>query len=835
MQRFWTTSLFRSTPIPRMRLFTLMVLFVFLLASKASAQNRSEQVLSMANGIQFEGLLAEIPQYNESAFGLNPYVGGNQIVVIDDGLRQVFISHYNIGKVADSLRNEIKFDIPQRPFSGDQGFGILQFAGPFNEFGHREFAVVERSGSRRKNKTYVQGITQITPRYCKVQTLMGGTPPNRRWDMSLSTTTIPKHILRSLLLNRIGSEDITVNDYFDIADFFRQARDFEQARNEYIEIGRNFPDQKERIRENRIELDQLIGRQVLGEIETRIKAGQTRLGSAFAEAKNKQDLAPDILARFQKIQEDEAARQSNLKHTRQKVIDLVKKIRDLNNDQMDVVNRFLGELETELSYDNLSRLDAYLLTAEDAGTPDKQNLAKAISGWLLGSNNATANLAVVESMFPARDLALEYLQTETSDLRRQQILAELKELEAGSPKYLDALLKNAKPVEAADLDNYDASEPIEFFVEMPGTVKKPDPWRFRCIAHLPPEYNPYRKYPMIITLADGGRTPLENFLNVWVGSHNKNLSSKLNLAVRNGSAMRHGYIVVAVDWRAGFQVNYNYSPREHRTVTDALYQALRKFSVDQDRVFLAGHGTGADAAYDIGMAHPEHFAGVVGYSGQMGKYTDHYITNKHVNLPMYCVLGEKDFAGRKSFKLIANRWLKSKFLNELTLIHYKGRPKEYFPEDLPAAFDWMKGQSRRWPGGPGFEFECRVLRDCDSYFWFFELDGIPAQNNVEPVMFTRTKKYTEITIAGKISAQNTFRLRPTNTTNIKNKSTLWLSPEYFDFSKRLVVLGRSPQKLDVTPSSKTLLDDVLRRGDTLHPYWAGVELVSGDWVPVDAE
>ena len=794
-----------------------------------------DQVVELIDGIQYEGRLFEIPGYSETAFTMNPFTGGNQIVGIDDGLRTVLIAHYKIKGTANSLRNEIQFTIPQREYRGDQGVGLLLRASPFNEFGHREFMIRQNNAGRMVDRTYIQGITKINPRYCQANTLMGGQVAARRWEMSLKTSTIPKNVLRGMLINRLGGGKVSPNDLYDISDFFRQAGDFKQANEEYIQLAKQFPDQKERVRELRMEVDQLIGRQVLSEIRTRIQSGQPRLGFEFANAKDLRGLAFDIQAEYKQIQDDFSEQQNTVRTTRQKVLDLIASVNGLNQNQQQAVQRFVDEINTDLNPDNLARLDAYLLTADAGNAVPANNLAKALSGWLVGSNRAEPNLAVASTMYRTRDLVMEYLQTVTTETRRTQILEELEGLETGKPQYIDALLKNAKPVEAVDLTNYDGSKPIEFWVEFEGTKKRPQPWRFRCLAHLPPEYNPYRKYPMILTLCDGGGIPLERFLNVWTGSHNQALSSKLGLAVRNGHAMRNGYIVVAVDWRAGNQSKYNHSAREHRTVSEALYHSLRKFSVNSDRVFLAGHGEGGTAATDIALAHPEHFAGVISYSGEMGMYTDHYIDNKHINLRMYCVLGSKDFAGRRSYKNLAERCLKSKKFNELTMVHYNGRPKEYFQEDIPEVFKWMEGPSRRWPDKTGFEFECRVLRNCDCYFWFWEMDGVPDKYNIDPVMFTRTKSKVEMTLSGEIKANNVFKVGPINTTNIRNKTTLWLSPEYFDFSKRLVIQGRAPQKMDVVASNKTLLDDTLRRGDTKHIFWAGVEFVDGKWRMVDEE
>ena len=46
-------------------------------------------------------------------------------------------------------------------------------------------------------------------------------------------------------------------------------------------------------------------------------------------------------------------------------------------------------------------------------------------------------------------------------------------------------------------------------------------------------------------------------------------------------------------------------------VIDTLRDLRRRFQVDSDRVFLFGWEQGADAALDIGMSHPDQFAGVL--------------------------------------------------------------------------------------------------------------------------------------------------------------------------------------------------------------------------------
>ena len=54
-------------------------------------------------------------------------------------------------------------------------------------------------------------------------------------------------------------------------------------------------------------------------------------------------------------------------------------------------------------------------------------------------------------------------------------------------------------------------------------------------------------------------------------------------------------------------------PSESLSVFGECYlrDAMRRFSIDSDRVFLSGHSIGGDAAWDIGLAHPDLWAGVI--------------------------------------------------------------------------------------------------------------------------------------------------------------------------------------------------------------------------------
>lgn len=799
-------------------------------------------VVTTDSGVLYEGKVFELPSISEQSASFSPFMSGNDIVVIDDGLRFIMLNpNHVLPNFGDSVQaNEISFDVYQRVSKGSPGGGMFISASPFTTHGHREFTFSAPTSAGIRQRTYTQGITRINPRYCVLHSLAA--PNVKQWEMAISTGTVPKQVLRDMLFRQI-KDPKDPNEFFDIAIFFQQRGDYEQASFELAQIEPKFkdiPDIKERIRNAREAMGQLYGRQILREIETRTDVGQRQLATAFAVVKDKAGFAGDIQAQFNALIDENKQIKQNLVDTRQKLFELISTIKNVTPDQSIAIKRFKNELETELNELNVLRLDAYKLRAADAATPDQAKISYALSGWVLGSNKATDNIALSEDLFIVRDLVQEYLTSGTTALRRSQILNELRNSDAGSPEYLDAMIKQMKPIAPPnELAGYTGATPLEFTVELPGTKAKPGTRTYTCLAHLPPEYDPYRKYPMILSMPGAGQ-PLENNLNMWCGRYNQRLSDTLKTNVRDGQAMRNGYIVVAVDWRSSGQSRWQYSYDEHKIVLEALYQSLRKFSVDSDRVFLSGHGIGGDGAYDIAISHPEHWAGVLGFSGKFGKYINLYRQNQFGlprdqfgGLPLYFVCGQKDYTSIGASKDSLNKWMRapnSKNYVNATMVQYRGRANEFFMEEIPEAMKWMRSQRRRWPTKSGFEFECDAIRPTDTYYWFFEMHGLPEKNVVRPTLFTQAKSFkNKVTFRGKVD-NNVFRVEPLSM-GIKNDSTLWLSPEYVDFLNIIQIQGRGKFKGSVKASARVLLDDVLNRADREHPYWGRIDCIKGIWTP----
>jgi pimeloyl-ACP methyl ester carboxylesterase len=325
-------------------------------------------------------------------------------------------------------------------------------------------------------------------------------------------------------------------------------------------------------------------------------------------------------------------------------------------------------------------------------------------------------------------------------------------------------------------------------------------------VQLPPEYDPLRHYPTIVVLPDAGVTP-EQMLDFWSGPLDQ-------AGDRLGQATRHGYIVIAVDWQQPNQFSYDYSDREHYAVLSALREACRRFSVDVDRVFLTGHGVGGDGAWDIAVAHPDLWAGVIPIAALAERYVGRYAKNASY-LNWYVVSGELDGDKMARNGVELDRYMRPG--TDVTVVEYQGRGYEPFGDEIQRLFEWMGLKQRKMPK----DIDCVSMRPWDTFFWWLEVEGLPAKSMVAPDNWPPAKTVRPAIIRGKRLETNkvTVSLQA-------NKTTVWLSPELVDFKQKLVVEVNNrtltPAKRTVVPDVTVLLEDVRTRADRQHPFWAKV-------------
>lgn len=484
-----------------------------------------------------------------------------------------------------------------------------------------------------------------------------------------------------------------------------------------------------------------------------------------------------------------------------------------------------------LTSTTLERLEAFLQFADDETQSPQDRLALAVSGWLVGSNSAKTNLVVALSLWEARRIVRDYL-TNDSKNAREQLLSKLRGLEGSTAENLAKLLANMTPPVDTQLQEI----PGFFEFQVPTMQGHPNVTYY---VQLPPEYDPYRKYPTVISLhgsasvaansvadwvaykqaqknpmkpsADGQEAPppptlRPSQIDWWAGTPS-------DQGIRSGQSMRYGYIVIAPVWGKPGQQDYNYSAFEHAAVLAPLRDACRRFSIDTDRVYLQGHGMGGDAVWDIGLAHPDLWAGVIPIVGMSDKYTSKTWENGRL-LSMYCLGGELDPDRVLGNAREYDRFMKSGF--DITVAEYRGRGYEHFSEDLLEIFDWMKRRQRDFFPT---EFETGSMRPWDNYFWWLEVSDMPDRGMVLPQNWAaQGKRALPIPVKGSVKQNNTIYVQTG-----ANQTTVWLSPEMIDFGQRIdiKVNGRSlAGNKFVEPSIEVLLEDARTRADRQHPFWA---------------
>ena len=500
------------------------------------------------------------------------------LLMFDDGLRHTFIHTLHVTQVLkDSTERMVRIRVWQDV--ADKGAGIGRLGrgrplGPFDEFGRRTFEMQSADGPLE----VVQGITEITPIYTKVEGLMGPRPVV--WDMRMATSNLPRETLKKILKNAVPQDD--VDKRLEVVRLYLQSERYHDAELELAQIIKDFPEH-ENLNEQIRQLRQLGANLILQEIQLRAKAGQRQLAHELLAKFPSEGVSGTTLEQVRELlnqfENDDHHKQDLMAALNAEVA----VIADVNG--REIAEDFAKEIAADANADSLGRLASFERLADAKELTAEQKVALAVSGWLVGANDATDDFHLAVSLAQVRNLVRDYL-SEPEAAQRSAILAQLADQAGATVPRVAQLLKLMKPpLEAPD----EAKRGPGFYeFTIPGLRDEKD---VRYVVQLPPEYDPLRRYPVIVALADAG-VPPEAEIEFWAGPPNKD-------AEPLGQATRQGYVTLAVEWLRPKQTAYGYTAREHQAVLGSLRDACRRFSIDTDRVFLTGHGVGGDGAWDI--------------------------------------------------------------------------------------------------------------------------------------------------------------------------------------------------------------------------------------------
>lgn len=593
-----------------------------------------------------------------------------------------------------------------------------------------------------------------------------------------------------------------------LINFCTQAGWYDKAEKELARLAKDMPEQKSRVELTLAAVARHRARDQWEEIKVAYQAGQYKAAAKLAEAYSTKHAPDKVIADLRELRSKLVGHGKAVSEADAALAETAKFASSADGKALALAATVIRK---ELHSSNIDRLDGFLGQYREANrqkargkappyTAD-QLLALAVSGFLLGGPSGVPDPTQAISLWKARQLVLEAMNTATTAGRQALINAYLRQVK--SPPDMDEVAQMVDYLPPFDPARDTSTATQEVPLGRRGLSK--------YLLKLPPEYTHNRSYPVVVALHDGGE------------------SAKAVVKRWEKMAAKHGYILVVPEWGGG---TYRFTEDEHMKVLDALKDVRRRFHPDSDRVFLFGQGEGGKMAFDVGLSHPDLFAGVMPMGAGPLFFARKYWRNAQY-LPFYIMTGtnvipQYGVGMREQLK----SWVNHRY--SVLLVEYKGRGSEWLGGELPNMFDWMRFQKRVFPLnrlgsdglGGGFGEEFCTHRDTDDRFYWISTEGLSRVCRMPPGRFNNLME------PAKISA----RVVPTTNTIIckgvgVNKMTVWIgrnsAGQYLlDLDRKVTVQVGLQTKFSgkVTPSLGVLLDDLHERADRKHLFVAKVPM-----------
>ncbi len=713
------------------------------------------------------------------------------ILMITTPLERYFIPIRQQAEInnAVDLSKRDGFKVPQtKEKGGSQVIGAVhgyyEKPGPFTSAGQRTLMLEFEKGPSE----VIQGVTLITPDYIKISAL------NYLWETAMATSSMPLESLDAII-RKVTRQD-NPDDRLKIATFYIQAGLYESAERELEAIGKKFPTLSAKVKDVKVALEQAFAQEILNEMKLRRAAGQHQFVYDKSKAFPFENAGPTILREVRDFTADYDKAHEKAEQIIAQLGELQGQLKD--DPRVKEIAPHRAEIYERLNYSSLGRLEAYSKLSGDPLLKPDEKLALALSGWIVGSDNAVTGLDQALRFWQARILVTEYLRTgPDADSERGAILKKMEGLDGVGPERVAQMIPLLEP--ARDAAGAAPGKVVRIEV---GGAQGESPAAYW--VSLPLEYHPAHSYPLIIALHSEAGKALQEINGFWSGDE-----------TRIGQSERHGYIVIAPEYVGNGKKKFEYGADTHQIVLDSLRDAQHRFSINANKVFLAGHSMGADAVWDIGLAHPHLFAGIIPISGGIDRYAKYYLENGRL-LPIFAVAGELDRNHFAKNSPSITKMMQQNF--DFIYNEYKGSGPESFYSEIHTLFDWMSLQSR-----PPLSKDVtgKTLRETDNRFFWLEFSNL---KKLAPVDWTLERPVVKpVAMTATITPGNTLRV-----SGGAEHVRLWLTPGagLVDFNKKLKVniVDRTRFNNFVKPDMAAMLEHLRLSGDHQQIYWAMLDL-----------
>jgi predicted esterase len=774
------------------------------------------------DGFVIEGKVRREMTLEFDQVGRDAYYMPKGFFFLDDGPRRIFFSPAQIRYISEkdpppddriNCPNPHPYQVNPKKFPG---LADVVSAPEWDEKWSRRYQFLSSQG---QVVNVPQHIGKLTPYWAQVDST-----GKYFWSCAYLTRELGPATVQSLLASHADFQEKKnqpsekrASMRLRKADFFAQAGFLDLADKELDRLVSDFPDQKERIDAARKALVKLRSGERIEDIKRRRLAGQHRRVRKLLDDFPTKDVPKEHLAKVEELKHEYKEAEQLLQETARLLEKARKEAVGADNNK-NILCDAAGIIHDELDIENVGRLDAFLGQArqaerlQKAGSPSEasaeQLLSLAVSGWLLGSASAEMSVETAKRLWNGRDMVLSYLRTDDPNKRAQMLQQHVagSRTESASLDELVQIIRTLPPI-AAEKPLPEGA--VQY--KTAGTT---------YFVQLPPEYRPSRSYPVLIVLHQAGQKA-SDMLKRW-----------------GDSAAANGYILLAPEWQGGLNNRYTYSEAEHETLLKALRDLRRRFHVDDDRVFLFGLGDGGAMALDVGLGHPDLFAGVLPM-GAGPQFHAELCWRNAQKLPFYIVYGSQGPDHEKMRELF-NNWVILRPFDSLW-IDYKGRGVEWLAGEVPNMFDWMRHKKREFPlrklgsdgGGGAFGNEYCTLRPCDNHFYWLSSDDI--RNTKDLSNWQQRLRWPPASLSASIDTDNKIgNVIQVKTTGL-GQVTIWLGrnskgEDMIDFDKPVTVrhgFNNVITSRKVSPSLEVLLEDLYQRGDRQQLFLAKISFKFG--------
>ena len=673
-------------------------------------------------------------------------------------------------------------------------------ATPWSEHGRRTLTLKTSTGQVE----VVQAVRRVSRDGLELYS------PTHQWASALDVAAVPGNELEGMLAANVDLAN--PDERLAVARFYVEAGLYPRAAAVLDGVKRDFPELGGRADEAVEGAKAAYGAAALAEILALRSAGADATARSRAELFPVAEVPPEIGREVEAVRRDYAEADDRAATARVLFDMLHGELPDADAARF---APYRPELAEAIAAGTVDRLDPFLAFADDATLPAADRLALAYSGWALGAGGASTDPDRAAGLWRARRLLGETLAA-TDATRAGRLRDDLAGVESVDVPTVRGLVERLRPWVETDHPRPAGPAPTE-------------PFTLRCAAGfgadavpggppaysvaLPPGYSRDRFAPVLVVLGPYGKDPAAG-VRFWGAN-----------AGGAGAAAR-GYVVVSPDLSGTLArevaggadgTRHPYGEAQLEAVRAVVEDVRRRFAVDPDRCYLAGHWSGGDAALDVALELPDLFAAAAVFCGRTHKFTN-VLNPNAAACPLYVVGGQID---RDVADTIAPQLREMMIAgDDVTYVEYFGRGLELFGEEVPRVLDWFGRHVRTtYPK----EIEAVVLRPAGRRKAWVRTGPLPpsvlaAGRNPGPGR------------AGGLSVEATAREGNRVAVQCGAKPvTVWLAPGLIDYGAP-VDLRANGRRVRVgeggflRPELAPLLDDLRDRADRRRTYTTRLEL-----------